>query len=72
MPGFFLNHGGQDICQRRVTAVFEFFQLIAADAIDEATLRRYLAVPIAIRDRLDKDEKLRRILAQNDDKPLIN
>ncbi len=42
----------------------EMFRDFYAGTLDEATIRRYLAAPIAIRDRVDKEEQLRK--RQND------
>jgi MOSC domain-containing protein YiiM len=41
--------------------VLEMFRSYYAPDADEATLRRYLAAPISIRDRADKEEQLRRL-----------
>jgi MOSC domain-containing protein YiiM len=44
-----------------VTAI-EMFRDFYQPALSEATLRRYLAAPIAIRDRVEKEARLREIL----------
>jgi MOSC domain-containing protein YiiM len=43
--------------------VLEMFEDFFADRDDEATLRRHLAAPIAIRDRAEKQRRLRELLA---------
>jgi hypothetical protein len=40
------------------------FRDFYAPELDEATIRRHLAAPIAIRDRAEKEERLRKLLAQ--------
>jgi MOSC domain-containing protein YiiM len=45
-----------------VTAI-EVFEAFFANRYDETTLRRHLAAPIAIRDRVDKERRLRDLLA---------
>jgi MOSC domain-containing protein YiiM len=47
-----------------ITAI-EMFQAYYAGDLDEATLRRHLAAPIAIRDRIDKQAQLEKLLAHN-------
>ena len=51
--------------QGETVGVLEMFRDFFAGDHDEATLRRYLAAPIAIRDRLDKEQRLHDVLAQN-------
>jgi MOSC domain-containing protein YiiM len=46
-------------------AAIEMFQAFYAGDLDEATLRRHLAAPIAIRDRIDKQGRLEKLLARN-------
>jgi MOSC domain-containing protein YiiM len=41
--------------------VLEMFRDFFRPHLDEATIRRYLAAPIAIRDRIDKEEMLQAI-----------
>jgi len=45
-----------------LTAI-EVFEAFFANRYDEETLRRHLAAPIAIRDREDKEQRLRELLA---------
>jgi MOSC domain-containing protein YiiM len=46
--------------------VIEVFEAFFANRYDEATLRHHLAAPIAIRDRVDKEQRLRELLASRD------
>jgi len=46
-----------------ITAI-EMFRDFYAPDLNEATIRRHLAAPIAIRDRAEKEERLRKLLAQ--------
>ena len=46
-------------------AAIEMFQAFYAGNLDEATLSRHLAAPIAIRDRADKQAQLDKLLARN-------
>jgi MOSC domain-containing protein YiiM len=46
-------------------AAIEMFRAFYAGKLDEATLRRHLAAPIAIRDRVDKQAQLDKLLAGN-------
>jgi MOSC domain-containing protein YiiM len=46
-----------------ITAI-EMFQAFYVGDLDEATLRRHLAAPIAIRDRVDKQAQLDKLLAR--------
>jgi MOSC domain-containing protein YiiM len=46
-----------------ITAI-KMFRDFYESNLDEATLRRYLAAPIAIRDRADKQAQLDKILVQ--------
>lgn len=46
-------------------AVIEFFRDFYAPDTSEATLRRYLQAPIAIRDRVEKEAKLAKVLAHH-------
>jgi MOSC domain-containing protein YiiM len=45
-------------------AAIEMFRAFYAGELDEATLRRHLAAPIAIRDRVDKRARLDKLLAR--------
>lgn len=45
-------------------AAIELFRAFYAGELDEATLRRHLAAPIAIRDRVDKQARLDKLLEQ--------
>jgi len=47
-----------------ITAI-EMFQAFYTGHLDAATLRRHLAAPIAIRDRVDKQKQLENLLAHN-------
>lgn len=42
-------------------SILEMFREFYEPRLDEATLRRYLAAPIAIRDRVEKEEKLKAV-----------
>jgi MOSC domain-containing protein YiiM len=42
-------------------SILEMFREFYEPCLDEATLRRYLAAPIAIRDRVEKEEKLKAV-----------
>ena len=44
-------------------SALEVFEAFFANDYDEATLRRHLAAPIALRDRVDKERRLRELLA---------
>ena len=45
-------------------SALEMYRFFYEPELDEATLRRHLAAPIAVRDRVDKEEKLQALLAQ--------
>lgn len=44
--------------------IIELFRFFYEREKDEATLRRHLAAPIAIRDRVEKEQQLASILAR--------
>ena len=60
---------GQPVALEQYTgatiAAIEMFRSFYAGELDEATLRRHLAAPIAIRDRSEKQERLEKLLARN-------
>lgn len=55
-----LEAGARDL------SAIEMFRDFFAPQLDEATVRRHLAAPIAIRDREDKEAQLRKLAAQRD------
>ncbi len=50
--------------QDRTVPAIELFRDFFAPHRDETTLRRYLAAPIAIRDRIEKEQRLRELVQQ--------
>jgi MOSC domain-containing protein YiiM len=52
-------------CPGPTVTVTEMYRDFYEPHLDEQTLRRYLAAPIAVRDRVLKEEKLQKLLAQN-------
>jgi MOSC domain-containing protein YiiM len=57
-PVRFEPYGGETM------SLTELFRDFYEPTLTEATLRRYLAAPIAIRDRLDKEKQLAQLLSQ--------
>lgn len=51
--------------QGETVGVIEMFRDFFAPEYDQATLRRYLAAPIAIRARIDKEQQLQDLIAEN-------
>ena len=50
-------------CPHETVTILEMFRDYYEPALDETTLHRYLAAPIAVRSRIEKEQQLRRLLA---------
>jgi MOSC domain-containing protein YiiM len=68
LQGGFVAEGDPVVCEPytdETISVLEMFRDAYAPKLTEATLRRHLAAPIAIRDRVEKEKWLRELLEQS-------